>query len=57
MSKYPFIKVGNKFLHFYSEWSIMKLIPINMKGFINIIKALYSIGCVNTNIYKERQNI
>ena len=61
MSRYPFIKVGNKFLHFYSEWSIMKLIPINMKGFINsfinIIKALYSIGCVNTNIYKERQNI
>ena len=37
MSRYPFIKVGNKFLHFYSEWSIMKLIPINMKGFINII--------------------
>ena len=34
MSKYPFIKVGNKFLHFYSEWSIMKLIPINVKGFI-----------------------
>ena len=35
MSKYPFIKVGNKFLHFYSEWSIMKLIPSDTQGFIN----------------------
>ena len=61
MSRYPFIKVGNKFLHFYSEWSIMKLIPINVKGFINsfinIIQALFNMGVFNTNVYKERQDI
>ena len=39
----------------------MKLIPINMKGFINsfinIIKALFNMGVFNTNVYKERQDI
>ena len=48
-------------MHFYSEWSIMKLIPINMKGFINsfinIISALFNMGVFNTNVYKERQDI
>ena len=48
-------------MHFYSEWSIMKLIPIDMKGFINscinMIEAVFNMGVFNTNVYKERQDI